>query len=137
MQKIHAMIHRLHNPDAGILFLRIAIGLVFVHAGWLKLGNMDMIVAGFGAAGIPAGLAYLVAYSEFICGIAMLSGLFVRYAGIILSIIMIVAITKVHLPHGYGLQGGGYEYTLTLLLCSLAMVTFGAGAYSVARMLRK
>lgn len=67
----------------------------------------------------------------------MLIGIFVRYAGIILAIIMFVAITKVHWANGYGMANNGYEYTLGLFLLSLAMVTFGAGAYSLARYLRK
>jgi putative oxidoreductase len=144
MQKIHAMIHRFHNPDLGILLVRVALGLVFIHSGWLKIMNMDMALAGFASMGFSAGIAYFVTYAEFIGGILLIAGFLVRYVGIILAVIMAVATLKVHLPNGYGmtnglLEGGagGYEYTLGLFLLSLAMVTFGAGAYSLARMMRR
>lgn len=136
MNNIHTMLHRLHNPDLGILFIRIALGVVFINAGWFKINDMDMIVGYFGTMGIPSMLAYLVAYTEFIGGILMLLGIFVRCAGIGLSLVMLVAIWKVHLVNGFSLANNGYEYVLVLLLGSLAMVTLGSGAYSLARFLR-
>lgn len=135
MSTVHGALHRLHNPDLGVLFIRIALGVVFVHAGWLKLGGMDMVVTGFAAMGFPAWLAYVAAYGEFLSGIAMILGIFVRYAGIVLAVVMLVAIWKVHFSNGFGLASGGYEYTFMLLLGSLAMVTLGAGRYSCARLI--
>src|SRR3990167_6939903 len=102
MKSIHTMIHRLHNSDLWILFVRIALGVVFINAGWLKLGAMDMVIAGFGAVGIPAVLAYVVAYAELLSGLVLILGIFVRYAGIVLATIMLVAIVKVHFVNGFG-----------------------------------
>lgn len=131
------ILNRLHNPDLGILFVRLAVGIVFIYAGWMKVSNMPQVLEGFASIGIPAFLTYIVAYSEFIGGILMILGLFTRYAGAILAIIMVVAIWKVHLVNGFSLAVNGYEYVLVLLLLSLAMVTFGAGKYSAAHLLRK
>lgn len=129
--------HRLHNTNLGILFIRIALGAVFIHAGWFKISDMDVVITGFGSMGIPAWLAYVVAYSEFIGGITVILGVFARYAGVILSIIMFVALTKVHLANGFGLQNGGYEYVLVLLLSSLALVVQGAGSYSLSHLFKR
>ena len=137
MNKIHSLIHKFHNPDAAILFVRIALGAAFIHAGWLKLNDMDMVVQGFASMGMGAFFAYLVAYCEFIGGILVLLGLFVRYAGVVLAIIMFVAFAKVHLPNGFGMQNGGYEYVFVLFFLALAMLTHGAGKYSVAGCLRR
>lgn len=59
MQKIHAMIHRFHNPDMGILFVRLALAFAFIHAGWLKIDNIDMVVGGFASMGLSAFLPIL------------------------------------------------------------------------------
>jgi len=81
--------------------------------------------------------AYLVAYTELISGILMILGLWVRHAGIVLSIIMLVAMFKVHWPNGFSLAKGGYEYVFVLLLCALAVVTLGAGKHTLHRWLKK
>jgi putative oxidoreductase len=137
MNKLHAFMHRLHSPDWASLFLRLALGVVFTHAGWLKLANLEFVIAGFTGMGIPAWLTYVVAYSEFIGGLLLLAGFLVRYVGVVHAVIMLTAMFKVHWPNGYGLANNGYEYVLALLLASLAMVTLGAGKYSLARLFRK
>lgn len=126
------MIHRLHNPSAGILLVRIAIAAAFIYAGWMKVADMGMTIGFFKMIGIPGWMAVYVGYLEFLGGIAMLLGIFVRYLGILFVINMIVAIFKVHITHGFGLQNNGYEFALVLLLLNAAMVTVGAGSYSLA-----
>lgn len=119
------------NQDLGKLFLRLAIGIVFIYAGWMKIGDLEKVATFFGSIGLYPWLAYLVAYVEFLGGIALVLGLFVRYAGLLLSVVMLVASFKVHWPNGYSLQNGGYEYVLVLLLGSLAIITLGAGRYAL------
>ena len=131
------LIKRLHNPDLGILFIRLGLAAAFMHAGWLKLMDMNMVIGRFAQAGIPAVLAYLVTYVELIGGFFLLLGVFSRYAAILLAIILVVAIFLVHWSHGFGMQNGGYEYPLVLLLSALAITVMGEGAYSVKRLLKK
>lgn len=136
MKKLHEISHRLHNADLAILFVRIALGVAFIYAGWGKIQNIDFVVQMFGSLGIPAFLAYFVSYVELIGGFLVLIGIFVRYTSFFLSAIMIVAILKVHLPNGFGLQNNGYEFVFILLCLSLAMITYGSGNYSLAGYLR-
>jgi len=128
---------RLDSPSFASLFIRIAIGLVFINSGWFKVANIEVISGFFGMMGIPAFLTYFVAYAEFIGGILYILGLFVKYVGVITGVIMLVAILKVHLPNGYHLANNGYEYVLVLMLCSMAMVTLGAGKYSLEYLLKR
>jgi putative oxidoreductase len=132
----NSVMHRVHNPDLGLLFVRVAVGLVFIHAGWGKVTDIAAVAGFFGGLGIPAWLAYVVAYVEFLGGIAVVLGIFVRHAGILLAIIMLVAIWKVHWVNGLYAAEGGYESQLVLFLASLTLMTSGGGKYSLARLLK-
>jgi len=122
----------LNEVDLGKLFLRLAVGLVFINAGWGKIGNIDQVISMFASLGLASWMAYLVAYLEFLGGLAVLLGIATRYSAGILVIIMLVATFKVHLPNGYSLQNGGYEYTLALMFASLAILYLGAGTYALS-----
>jgi putative oxidoreductase len=126
--------------DRGLFLLRIALGSVFVMHGWQKLAVLGHSgVAGFlGQLGVPfpaVGAALLVAV-ELGGGLALLAGAFTRVAGLLIAGAMLVATVTVHLPNGYFLPNG-YEFTLTLLMASLAVTMTGAGAYSVDRWLSR
>ncbi len=136
MKSIHTFVHRFNNPDFGILLIRLAFGLVFINAGWMKITSMDTTIQSFGTLGFSPFLAYFVAWAELIGGVAFIVGIFSRYAGIILTIIMVVAV-KILFVKGFSLAHGGYEFPLVAMLGSLAIVTFGSGAYSLARMLKR
>lgn len=137
MEKIHELVHRLSNPNLGLLFVRIALGCSFISEGWMKINNLADLSNFFMSLGIPVALAYFVAYAEFIGGIFLIAGLFVRYIGIIFSVIMIVAIAKVHYVNGFSLLHGGYEYVFVLLMSSLALVVSGSGICSLKSLLKK
>ncbi len=133
---IHSVVHRLHNPDIAILLLRVALGLVFVFHGYQKIGSMEQTIGFFASLGIPAFLTYATAWVEFVGGLLFIGGLFVRYAGVALTVVMTVALFLVHFEKGFSLTNGGYEYALTLLLGSLALVFSGSGKYSLAAVLK-
>lgn len=128
----HSVMHRLYHPDLGILLIRIALGAIFIAHGQMKLASMPMAIGFFGQLGFAPWVAYLVVYTELIGGLLLVLGLFARYAGIALAIDMIVAIVKVHLPHGFMGQGG-YEFPLLLVAGSLAVVLMGSGKYSLTK----
>ena len=130
---MHSVLHRLNHPDIGILLLRVALGVVFVAHGYQKITNMEQTIGFFGTIGIPVFLTYVAAYTEFVGGLLLILGLFVRYAGILLAITMAVAVFHVHWKNGFSLGNGGYEYALTLLLGSLAVAFIGAGKYAAAK----
>lgn len=134
---MNRLLSRLHNHDLGILFIRLALGAVFINAGLLKIAAADFVVSSFAMIGIPAWLAYTVMYAELVGGIAMVLGVAVRYAGVVLAVIMLVAAIKAHIMNGFSLANNGYEYVLVLFLGSLAMIVMGAGRYSLARLFRQ
>src|SRR3989344_1804982 len=134
---MHDFMHRFHNPDLGILLLRVALGVVFVYHGCGKVGNMEQTIGFFGSLGFAPWLAYFTAWAETIGGMALIVGIFSRYAGAVLAAVMGVAVVHVHWQNGFSVGQGGYEFALVLLLGSLAVITFGSGRYSLAGWLRK
>jgi putative oxidoreductase len=129
-----------HLESWGITILRVVVGIVFLAHGGQKLfvwgfGN----VAGFFTqAGIPAPMltAVVVTMVEFLGGLALLLGLFTRWAAIPLAINMLGAILTVHAKGGFFLPNG-FEFVLTLLAANVALGFLGSGAASVDGLLQK
>ncbi len=117
----------------GITVLRVVTGTVFLVQGGRKLFIWGF--AGFagylGQVGIPAPMlaAVVVTATEFLGGLALLLGLFTRWAAVPLAIDMLVAILAVHLKQGFFLPEG-YEYALTLLGANVALALLGSGEAS-------
>lgn len=124
----------------GVAFLRVVVGIVFLAHGGQKLFVFGMAgVAGFmGQVGIPVPMlaAIVVTAVEFLGGLALVLGLFTRWAAIPLAIDMLVAILVVHLKAGFFLPNG-YEFAFTLLGAALALALLGSGEASVDRVLER
>jgi putative oxidoreductase len=120
--------------NIGLAVLRIVTGFVFFMHGWQKVFTFGFggISQGFGQMGVPVPgvTGPLVALVELLGGLALIIGLLTRLAAIGTSVVMIGAIFMVHLAAGFFLPNG-YEFALTLLGVSIAIVLMGAGEYSV------
>jgi putative oxidoreductase len=123
----------------GLMLLRVVVGIVFLVHGFQKLFFM-----GFGGVagmmeglGVPAPVLFAVILTlvEVLGGLALILGLFTRVAAVPLAIDMLVATLMVHLPNGFSAANGGYEFTLVLLVASLALAVAGPGEAALDRML--
>lgn len=78
----------------GPLLARLAVGVVFIQAGWGKLHNLEKTTAYFVDLGIPAASlqAPFVAGVEFVGGLMVLIGLLTRVVSVPLAFTMVVAI---------------------------------------------
>jgi putative oxidoreductase len=129
--------HVMSATDWGLLFLRIGLGVVFfAHGsqkvfGWFGGPGLAATVGFMGQMGIPAPLAYLAAFTEFFGGLGVLLGLLTRTAALGLAITMLVAIFRVHLPHGFFADKQGFEYPFALLMIALALIATGPGRFSL------
>jgi len=105
-------------------------GAVFLYTGYMKVGPGHAMAAGMmeKMVGLPAGdvWAYIVGICELLGAAMLILGVFVRYAAVVLGIIMIVAIATVH--RGAPFMGNnGYALPLVLLGNCLALIGTGAG----------
>jgi putative oxidoreductase len=121
------------------LAARVAVGLVFVTAGWGKLQNLERVVEFFRSIGIPAPeiQAPFVATVELVGGILLLLGLGTRFAAVPLAATMVVAIATALWPDLEGAIDllGKAELLYIVLFGWLAIG--GAGAVSLDALLAR
>ncbi|QSB04646.1 DoxX family protein [Natronoglycomyces albus] len=124
----------LHLRAFTIVIARLAVGLVFVAHGWQKFvdAGIDQTAAGFDSMGVPAPQfsAYAVASIEMVAGAALILGVLLPLAGILLAGVMIGALVMVHWPTFY-VGNGGYEFVLVLAAASLMIGFSGGGTWSI------
>jgi putative oxidoreductase len=119
--------------DTGLLIMRLVLAVVFISHGWSKLDGMEGTIAFFASLGLPAILAWAVALIEVLGGIAMLLGLYTKYAGFLLSAVMVGAIFTVKLPKGIMTA----ELEMALLALALGVSLIGPGSYTLKKLLGK
>jgi putative oxidoreductase len=122
------------NPDAGLLILRIVLGIIMIYHGWPKVTGLGGVIEGFSGMGIPlpAVAAVFATVAEFVGGLLMLIGAFTDIAGLMFAIDMLGAIIFVHAKNGFGIDKGGFEWPLLLMAAALAIALAGPGKYSAA-----
>jgi putative oxidoreductase len=118
----------------GLTILRLVLGATFIAHGAQKLFVFGFagVTGGFAQMGIPMAGFFgpFVALVEFFGGIAIVLGLLTRLASLGLAVNMVVAMLAVHLKAGF-FNPGGIEFPLALFGMAVALMTTGAGAFSV------
>ncbi|MEV0400913.1 DoxX family membrane protein [Actinoallomurus sp. NPDC050550] len=119
--------------DVAALLARCGVGLVFLAHGWQKIQvGVDQTGHNFDAMGVPAPTAAAVyaTFVELLGGTALILGVALPVAGLLLFLDMAGAFVFVHATHGVfvvdkGTPRNGFELVLVLGLASLL---FAAGA---------
>jgi uncharacterized membrane protein YphA (DoxX/SURF4 family) len=117
------------DRDMGLFIIRLGIAIVFIVNGWMKFSAMEQTVANFATMGISAFWVYVLAAVELLGGIGMLLGYCVKWAGILLSLVMVFAIFLVTGKMGFL----AYQINIILLSASLGISMTGAGSWAVGK----
>ena len=128
----------LSNGQSISLFLaRLAIAYGFYEPAMTKWQDINSVAEWFGSIGIPFPTlnAYMAASTEILGVVLLTLGLFTRLISIPLMIIMIVAITTVHLSNGFSAGNNGYEIPLYYMLFLALFASLGAGKLSLDHLL--
>jgi putative oxidoreductase len=110
--------------------LRLAMGIIFAAAGYMKLVGIVATIEYFAKHGfpVPVATAWFISLLELCGGIALILGLLVRYLGLIYTIEFIVATFWVKLPtQGYAAA----RLDMMLLAGAAALYFLGAGRWSI------
>jgi putative oxidoreductase len=122
-----------------IVFIRLAVGLIFFTQGVLKYVDPNMGVNRFAKIGFPHPYftAHFVGTFEMVCGFLVLIGLVIRIAAIPLLIVICTAIatTKIHelfRPNqGFWFMVSDARTDFSMLMSLLFLIVVGAGSWSL------
>src|SRR3989338_5431016 len=134
------------KPYAGV-FLRLGLGIIFTYHGFGKVfgagtnlgtawnpGMSLLSFFGFPISMIPGMsvvLQAMVAWGEFLGGLAILTGFLTELAALGIIIIMAGAIITVHGQNGFNMMNRGFEYNFALIMMCFALIATGPGPLSI------
>lgn len=124
------------NSDYAALVLRLALGVMFLTHGLLKLFVFTLPgTAGFFASvGFPGWTAYLVTPVEVLAGLALIAGFQTRWVALA-GVPVLLGALAVHAGNGWVFSNanGGWEYPLFLVVIALAVALLGGGRIAVSK----
>jgi len=112
---------------------RILIALIFVIAGYGKIGGYEATQAYMAATGVPGGLLPLVILTELGGGLLIILGLFTRYVAFALAGFSMVSGILFHAGSADQLQQILFMKNLAMAGGFLFLVVHGAGFISLDR----
>lgn len=133
------------NESLAPIALRVVAGVIFAAHGAQKLfawfGGYGLEGTGqwMASIGLEPGyfMALMAGSAEFFGGLLLIAGLLTRPAALVLAITMLVAIVTVHLDNGLFMSNNGYEFGLSLMAISIALVFSGAGRFAIDNVIAK
>ncbi len=125
------------SKDLGLFVIRMGVGLIFMKSGfdkimggtqtWLWLGQQLSYV---GITFLPLWWGLLATCAEFFGGIALVAGIYTRFAAFLISDVMIIALIM-HFSVGDPFKV--FYPALSFLFVLVGLIIAGGGAYQLTR----
>jgi putative oxidoreductase len=140
-KKIYLEFARLggYLKSMALLLTRIILAYGFYEPAMMKWKDMNAVSEWFGSMGMPFPTlnAYMAATTEITGMVLLTLGFLTRLISLPMIVIMVVAIVTVHWENGFSAGANGFEIPLYYMLFLLILVTFGAGKFSLDRLIFK
>jgi len=139
-RKYNELIQGLQNlKDLPLLAIRIILAVGFLTPAMMKLQDVNAIAGWFESMNypLPTLSAYLATATEAIGVALLILGLGTRFISIPLIIVMLVAITTVHMGNGFNAGDNGYEIPLYYMIMLFTLVVYGPGKVSLDHLIYK
>jgi putative oxidoreductase len=126
-----------NGQSISLLLARLTVAYGFYQPAMQKWSDISSVADWFGTLGIPFPTlnVYLAASTELLGVVLLTLGLFTRLISVPLMVVMVVAITTVHLSHGFAAGDNGFEIPLYYLLFLALFASLGAGKLSLDHLL--
>lgn len=125
--------------DLGLLIGRLALGTVLLAHGLQKLTDvgLDNLTRGFAERGIPLPslAAHYATWVEILGGLALILGLLVPLAGMLIALDMAGAYWFVHRDNGIFVDEEGFELVLLIGATALLLAATGSGRFGLDALL--
>lgn len=125
---------KIQHHEYAAFMLRIALGLVFIGHGLLKVlvYTLPGTVQFFESSGFAGWLAYPVIAAEIGGGLLLVAGIGTRYVALGLLPVLLGALS-IHIDNGwvYTNPNGGWEYVVFLGAAVVAQAFLGNGAFAL------
>jgi putative oxidoreductase len=126
------------GADLGLLLLRLVTGAFLVYQSHdnvfsaARMDEFEKFLTNFDYVA-PQLMAPLAVYAQFLCGILFIVGLLTRWAGIVTTIVFVVAVWTVHWPQDFP----GWWPALILVFLGILFATVGPGRYALDHLLER
>jgi len=125
--------------DLALLLLRLVLAYGFFGPAMMKWKDISAVGDWFASLGYPFPHlnAYLAGITELLGVVLLVLGLGTRLITLLLIFVMFVAITTIHLKHGFQAGNNGFEIPLYYAIMLFTLFAFGPGKYSLEYFLCK
>lgn len=123
------------SKDVGLLVIRLGVGAMFALFGWQKLkggpGMWEQVgsaMSFYGIKAFPVFWGFMAMFSEFIGGLMLIMGLFIRPFAALLCFTMITAAIMLIMS---GEEMTKYSHPVNMAFVFLGLLFAGGGRYSL------